>query len=84
MHQLTRNRQITLPQTVCNAMALQPGDYVEVFARNGMAYIVKMKSGSLAGKFHELTKDKIFPTAEELDAALRNRAARKFLGDDGD
>ena len=45
MHKLTIKRQVTLPQAVCQAIALQPGDFVEVFARDGVAHIVKMNSG---------------------------------------
>jgi AbrB family looped-hinge helix DNA binding protein len=82
MHKVTTKRQVTLPQAVCNAMALQPGDYVEVFARDGVAHIVKMNSDSLAGKFNYLLKDKQFPSAEELKDAIKKRAANKFLADD--
>jgi len=84
MHKLTSKRQVTLPQAVCNAIALQPGDFVEVFARDGVAHIVKMNSGNLAGKFHHLLKDKSLPSAEEIDNALKRRAADKFLGNDSD
>ena len=52
MHKITTKRQVTLPQAVCTAMDLQPGDYVEVFARNGVAHIIKMDSNNLAGKFN--------------------------------
>ncbi len=82
MHKVTTKRQVTLPQAVCNAMALQPGDYVEVFARDGVAHIVKMNSDSLAGKFNYLLKDKQFPSAGELKDAIKKRAANKFLADD--
>ena len=82
MHKITTKRQVTLPQAVCNALALQPGDYVEVFARDGVAHIVKMNSGDLAGKFNYLIKDKEFPSAEEIKNAIKNRAALKFLNDD--
>ncbi|WP_150047601.1 AbrB/MazE/SpoVT family DNA-binding domain-containing protein [Methylomonas rhizoryzae] len=82
MHKLTSKRQVTLPQSVCNAIALQPGDYVEVFARDGIAHIVKMNSDSLAGKFRDLLKDKTFPSAEEIEDALKKRATEKFLADD--
>ena len=82
MHKITTKRQVTLPQAVCNALALQPGDYVEVFARDGVAHIVKMNSDNLAGKFNYLIKDKEFPTAEEIKNEIKNRAANKFLADD--
>jgi AbrB family looped-hinge helix DNA binding protein len=82
MHKVTTKRQVTLPQAVCSAMALQPGDYVEIFARDGVAHIVKMGSESLAGKFNYLLKDKHFPSAEELKDAIKQRAAHKFPADD--
>jgi len=82
MHKLTSKRQVTLPQAVCKEIALQPGDYVEVFARDGVAHIVKMNSDNLAGKFHDLIKDKDFPSVEDIDDALKKRAARKFLAND--
>lgn len=81
MHKVTTKRQVTLPQAVCNAMALQPGDYVEVFARDGVAHIVKMNAESLAGKFNYLLKDKQFPSTEKLKAAIKQRAVHKFLVD---
>lgn len=84
MHKLTSKRQVTLPQAVCNAIALQPGDYVEVFARDGVAHIVKMNANNLAGKFHELINDKEFPSSDDIHTALRQRAASKFLADDSD
>jgi AbrB family looped-hinge helix DNA binding protein len=82
MHKVTTKRQVTLPLAVCNAMALKPGDYVEVFARDGVAHIVKINSDSLAGKFNYLLKDKQFPSAKELKDAIKKRAANKFLADD--
>lgn len=84
MHKLTSKRQVTLPQSVCNEIALQPGDYVEVFARDGVAHIVKMNSNTLAGKFHDLIKDKAFPSTQEINEALKKRAANKFLAHDSD
>ena len=50
MHKITTKRQVTLPQAVCNAMALQPGDYVEVFARDGVAHIIRINTDNLAGR----------------------------------
>jgi hypothetical protein len=37
-----------------------------------------------AGKFHNLIKGKNFPSAEDIDEALKNRAANKFLANDCD
>ena len=82
MHKVTTKRQVTLPQAVCNAISLQPGDYVEVFARDGVAHIVKMNSESLAGKFSYLLKNKAFPTTDDKKTALKQRAADKFMAND--
>ena len=82
MHKITTKRQVTLPQAVCQAVNLQPGDYVEVFARDGVAHIVKMNTENLAGKFSYLLKDQTFPSDEELSTAIKNRAANKFLAND--
>ncbi len=82
MHKITTKRQVTLPQAVCNAMALQPGDYVEIFARDGVAHIIKMNSDNLAGKFNYLIKDREFPSAEEMKNAKKKQIADKFVTDD--
>ena len=79
MHKITTKRQVTLPQAVCKAMALHPGDYVEVFARDGVAHIIKINSDHIAGKFNYLIKDKEFPSDEEIKNAIKNHAAKKFL-----
>jgi len=82
MHKITKKRQITLPQSVCQAIGLQAGDYVEVFARDGVAHIVKMNADNLAGKFSYLLKDNAFPSADEINNAIKNRAANKFFAND--
>lgn len=84
MHKVTSKRQITLPQTVCKAMSLGIGDYVEVFERDGVAHIVKINSESLAGKFQHLLNNKTFPSSEELQNSLKNRAAKRFNHHDSD
>ncbi|MGI9304631.1 MAG: AbrB/MazE/SpoVT family DNA-binding domain-containing protein [Gammaproteobacteria bacterium] len=77
MHKLTSKRQVTLPRAVCDALGLTPGDYVEVFERDGVAHLVKMHGESLAGKFAGLGAGKdVSPDA--VKQALRARAGRKF------
>ena len=66
---------MTLPQAVCNAMALQPGDYVEVFARDGVAHIIRINSDNLAGRFNYLIKDREFPSAEEMKNVIKKHVA---------
>lgn len=78
MHKVTTKRQVTLPQSVCQAMNLIPGDYVEVFERDGVAHIVKMTTKNLAGEFNYLLQDKAFPSDETIKETLKNRAAARF------
>ena len=78
MHKVTAKRQITLPQAVCQSINLRPGDYVEVFERDGVAHIVKMSDKNLAGEFHYLLENKSFPSDEEMKEAFKQRAAAKF------
>ncbi len=78
MHKVTAKRQITLPQTICQAMDLVPGDYVEVFERDGVAHIVKMSSQNLAGHFSDLLKGQSFPSDDAMKDALKKRAAERF------
>ena len=78
MHKVTAKRQITLPQAVCQSINLRPGDYVEVFERDGVAHIVKMSDQSLAGEFHYLLENKTFLSNEEMKELFKQRAAVKF------
>lgn len=78
MHKVTAKRQITLPQAVCQAINLCPGDYVEVFERDGVAHVVKMSDKSLAGEFQYLMENKTFPSSEEMKEIIKQRAAAKF------
>lgn len=57
---------------------LSPGDYVEVFERDGVADIVKMSDKNLAGEFHHLLENKTFPLDEEMKAFFKQRAVAKF------
>ena len=79
MHKMTTKRQVTVPQEVCQALNLAPGDFVEIFQRDGVAHIVKMKPGSLAGTMpvpHRSLED------DDFRALAKSRAAKKFAGED--
>ena len=80
MHKLTQKRQVTVPQQVCQALGLEPGNYVEIFERDGVGHIVKMSLEKLEGKFSDRLKNKEFPTATEMKNAVKKRAASKFEG----
>lgn len=82
MHKVTSKRQVTIPQSICKAMALEPGDYVEIFERDGVAHIVKMREDDLAGKYHKLMKGRAFPSAKAINASIKKHAASKFLDND--
>ncbi len=84
MHKVTSKRQVTIPQAICQVMSLNPGDYVEIFERAGIAHVVKMNTDTLAGNFQNLSKDKTFPETEAMKNAIKNRAASKFQGHDCD
>ncbi len=78
MHKLTSKRQVTIPQAVCSALSLNPGDYVEIFERDGVAHLVKMNHDDLAGQFSDLLKETNFPTDKQIHEAVKKRTARKF------
>jgi len=78
MHKLTSKRQVTVPQHVCAALGLTPGDYVDIFERDGVAHIVKMTNKDLCGQFAKLTNNKNIPSPAKLKKSLRTRAAKKF------
>ena len=85
MHRLTSKRQVTIPKTVCSQLGLEPGDMVEVFARDGVAHLVRMNNKPLAGQFAELAEGKEIPSTDDIKQALKSRAAEKFGGaDDSD
>ena len=84
MHKVTVKRQVTLPQRVCDAMSVKPGDYVEIFERDGVAHVVKINNENLAGKFHRLLKDKEFPSSDQIKRTVKKRAAEKLLTNDRD
>jgi AbrB family looped-hinge helix DNA binding protein len=78
MHKVTAKRQITLPQTICQSMNLNPGDDVEIFERDGVAHIVKMTDKNLAGEFNYLLQDKVFPSDEKMKEIVKQRAIARF------
>ncbi|MCY4211318.1 MAG: AbrB/MazE/SpoVT family DNA-binding domain-containing protein [Gammaproteobacteria bacterium] len=78
MHKLTRKRQVTVPKAVCNALGLEPGNMVEIFARDGVAHLVRMSDESLAGRFSDFVGDAGMPTGDDMQAAIKTRVKRKF------
>lgn len=78
MHKLTAKRQVTMPLAVCEALGLSPGDYVEIFERDGVAHLVKVNDDSLAGAFSSLAGKEGVPDDAAMKQAVRERAARKF------
>lgn len=78
MHKLTRKRQVTIPKAICNELGLEPGNMVEIFARDGVAHLVRMNDESLAGQFSDFVGEKKIPTEKEMKEAINTRAKRKF------
>jgi len=85
MHKLTSKRQVTIPKAICGQLGLEPGDRVEVFARDGVAHLVRMSDESLAGKFVKFTHKQKTPSPATIKRAIKSRAAKKFkVSDDSD
>ena len=78
MPKLTRKRQVMIPETVCSQLGLEPGDMVEIFARDGVAHLVRMNDKPLAGQFAELANSQDIPSTDDIRQALKSRAAQKF------
>ena len=78
MHKLTRKRQVTIPKAVCNKLGLEPGNLVEIFARDGVAHLVRMSDESLAGRFSDFVAEKKMPTEKEVNKAIKTRVKRKY------
>ena len=81
MHKLTAKRQVTLPQSVCSKLGLEPGDYIQVFERDGVAHLVKMSADDLAGALTSIipeNEDSWEPS--RIKTAVKEKAARKYRG----
>lgn len=78
MHKLTRKRQVTIPKAICIELGLEPGNMVEIFARDGVAHLIKMSDESLAGRFSDFVGDRIMPTQNNIQEAIKTRVKRKF------
>ena len=78
MHKLTRKRQVTIPKAVCNELGLEPGNMVEIFARDGIAHLVRMSDESLAGRFSDFVGDGVMPTENDMKETIKTRVKRKF------
>lgn len=78
MHKLTRKRQVTIPKAVCSELGLEPGNMVEIFARDGVAHLVRMSDESLAGRFSDFVGNGSMPTGNDMQEAIKTRVKRKF------
>ena len=78
MHKLTSKRQVTLPKAICDSLNLNPGDYVEAFERDGIAYLVKIEDKHLAGAFADLAQSKKIPAAKIIKQKIKQRAGEKY------
>ncbi|MFK0571891.1 AbrB/MazE/SpoVT family DNA-binding domain-containing protein [Endozoicomonas sp.] len=81
MHKLTAKRQVTIPQSVCNKLGLEPGDFIQVFERDGIAHLVKISSDDLAGSISPNNRAGAPTTTQNIKSALKNKAANKFRGE---
>ncbi|WP_257264728.1 AbrB/MazE/SpoVT family DNA-binding domain-containing protein [Endozoicomonas sp. ONNA2] len=78
MHKLTAKRQVTIPQSICNKLGLEPGDFIQVFERDGVAHLVKVSSDDLAGSISPANPEGVTITTQAVKSALKSKAANKF------
>lgn len=81
MHKLTAKRQVTIPQNICTKLGLEPGDFIQVFERDGVAHLVKISSDDLAGSIIPNNREGVPITTQTGKSALKSRAADKFRGE---
>ncbi|MBO9482856.1 MULTISPECIES: AbrB/MazE/SpoVT family DNA-binding domain-containing protein [Gammaproteobacteria] len=81
MHKLTTKRQVTIPQSICQKLGLKPGDFIQVFERDGVAHLVKMTSDDLSGTIKLPGDTHQHLTREDTRKAIKNKTARKFAGE---
>ena len=80
MHKLTAKRQVTIPQSICKKLGLEPGDFIQVFERDGVAHLVKISSDDLAGSISPANREEVSTTTQALKSAIKRKAANKFRG----
>ena len=49
-----------------------------MFARDGVAHLIKISDESLAGEFAECTKNQKIPASAVIKQAIKSRATKKF------
>ena len=81
MHKLTTKRQVTIPQSICQKLGLKPGDFIQVFERDGVAHLVKMTSDDLSGTIKLPDDAHLHLMPEDTKKAIKDKAARKFRGE---
>ncbi|MDT4331143.1 AbrB/MazE/SpoVT family DNA-binding domain-containing protein [Methylomonas sp. MED-D] len=81
MPKLNDKRQVTLPKAICTAIGLHPGDYIAVFARDGMVHVVKMDASEISGKILAPIQSEVCSTNENIETPGKTRVADDRLSD---
>lgn len=71
MPKVSTKRQITLPISQCQALGIEPGDYVESFVAYGQLTIIKKRSGAAKGLLKHVPSDGSMTDEESLLSAIQ-------------
>lgn len=71
---------MTIPQSICNKLGLEPGDFIQVYERDGVAHLVKISSDDLAGFISPANQEGYPITTQAIKSAIKRKAANKFRG----
>jgi AbrB family looped-hinge helix DNA binding protein len=67
---LGAKRQVTLPKELCDRLAVEPGDDLELFEHNGHITILKKQRGRSAGVLNPLGTDLRFSDEDSLQSTI--------------
>lgn len=67
---LSPKRQVTLPKELCDRLAVEPGDDLDIVEHGGHITILKQAKGRSAGVLKHLKADHRYSEAESRDSAI--------------
>jgi len=67
---LSAKRQVTLPKELCDRLAVEPGDDLDIVEHNGHITILKQGKGRSAGVLKHLKPDGRYSEAASRDSAI--------------
>jgi AbrB family looped-hinge helix DNA binding protein len=70
---LSAKRQVTLPKELCDRLAVEPGDDLEIVEHNGHITILKKQRGRSAGVLKYIGTDPRFSDEDSRQSAIEAR-----------